>query len=82
MKRTFLVFLLSATFLVSFNSCRDQNADGTEINVDDATNDIEEAADDVGDAIENAAEETGEAIENTANDVGDAAEDGWEEVKE
>jgi hypothetical protein len=75
MKKSILVLVTVFMFTAFFTSCREENKEKHEMEMNDGMNhmdnDLEDAADDTGDAIKKAAE-----------DVEDAVEEGVDEVKE
>jgi hypothetical protein len=75
MKKSILMLASVFMFSAFFTSCRDENKDKHEMEMNDdmdhMENDLEDAVDDTGDAIEKA-----------ADDVGDAVEEGYDEIKE
>jgi len=73
MKKSILVLVTVFMFTAFFTSCREENKEKHEMEMNDGMNhmdnDLEDAADDTGDAIKKAAEDVEDAVEEGVNEV-------------
>jgi len=75
MKKSILVLATVFMFTAFFTSCREENKEKQEMEMNDDM-------DHMGNDLEDAADDTGDAIKKAAEDVEDAVEEGVDEVKE
>jgi len=73
MKKSILVLVTVFMFTAFFTSCREENKEKHEMEMNDGMNhmdnDLEDAADDTGDDIKKAAEDVEDAVEEGVNEV-------------
>ena len=82
MKKSILVLVTVFMFTAFFTSCREENKEKHEMEMNDDMDHMGDDMDNMGDDLEDAADDTGDAIKRAADDVGDAVEEGVDEVKE